>query len=54
MMRLQRYCSCGGKLDIKVPKHLKAAALAIWFSYHGGAGHAPATRKEAKKHGTRT
>ena len=43
-MRLQRYCSCGARLDVAVPREKRDAALAIWFDYHSGAGHQPAAR----------
>lgn len=43
-MRLQRYCSCGKRLDVQVPPEKKSAALSVWFARHSGPGHTPATR----------
>lgn len=51
-MTLERYCSCGAVLRVIVPKAKRDQALAIWYSYHSGDGHAPATRKQAKEQRT--
>jgi hypothetical protein len=48
-MQLERHCSCGKSLYIKLPREKRDAALAIWFAYHHGAGHQPATRKQAQE-----
>ena len=49
-MRLQRYCSCGARLDVAVPREKRDAALAIWREYHNGPAHQPAarTKREAR------
>ena len=48
-MQLVRYCSCGAALYATVPKHKRDQALAIWFGYHSGDGHHPATRQQAQE-----
>jgi hypothetical protein len=48
-MYLERYCACGAKLRRVVPREEMDVVLAVWFAMHSGAGHAPATRKEAQE-----
>ena len=48
-MRLQRYCSCGARLDVALPAAKRDAALAIWREYHSGVGHSPVMRKQTKE-----
>lgn len=48
--RLERFCSCGGELIID-SSSLEAIKLGDkgFSELHGGAGHAPATRRQAAR-----
>jgi hypothetical protein len=49
LMSLERYCRCGDKLRIVIPKDEKDAALDAWHALHRGAQCRPATRTQAAR-----
>jgi hypothetical protein len=48
-MRLERYCTCGGVLNVTVSARRKQQALIVFYNHHSGEGHERTTAAGAEQ-----